>query len=64
MPTNAKRIKQASIVVDAYGYDRDADFRTKLIDLLTDLHHAAALHGVSLKDCLKVAGLHYENEKE
>lgn len=64
MITNAKRIKQAERVVDAYGYDRDADFRTKLIDLLTDLHHAAAMKSVSLKDCLKVAGIHYENEKE
>jgi len=64
MTTNAKRINQAESVVDAYGDDSDANCRTKLIDLLADLRHAATYYSVDFTECLHQSRLHFEKEKE
>jgi len=66
----AKRIARIDETIKTYVSERDyttADFDvedTDIIDLLTDLLHWSQANAVNLNNCLAMATIHYEEEKE
>jgi hypothetical protein len=62
-PTNAERSARIPAVLAAYD-QAAGDPSECLVNLLTDLQHFAAAHGLDFEDALHIARHHFEAESE
>ena len=59
--TNAERARRASDMVQSFGWREEVE--TDIIDLITNLLHLAHQEGLDPQAILRMAEIHFEEEK-
>jgi len=62
MPTNQERAEKARYALYPY-FEADPDELANLTDLLADLMHYSKLAGVDFESAMRIAEMHFEEEK-